>query len=133
MQASKFQGSRVSWLMLLLAFSAPSYAESRTIVTTNFIIVIVEHCEQGFLGCKDVSFVEVNKISGDAVKAKGIATVRTCSGTSDPCESTGWIFISGTTTYVVTQELLLTVSRGGRLMYQEQGTDVDDLVFKAKK
>jgi hypothetical protein len=115
-----------SCLLCLIGTVVPQIAQAQTVVTKTYVLVITEHCEGGFLGCKNVDYVVVNRLTGASSRLKGIATVRNCLGTADPCEWTGWRFKSGAILYVVTSGLRLEVWRRGKLIVEEQGSYADD-------
>jgi hypothetical protein len=102
-------------------FAVAQTAHAETVVTPTFVIVIVRNCEMGFLGCQDVLFVRVNRNDGESISVKGSETYRSCRGTSDICEVTGYLFKSGDVVYEINRDNFLTVHDGKSVLVEEQG------------
>jgi hypothetical protein len=106
---------------------------SQVIVTPTYLVLIVEHCGRGVVGCGDVDFVATNRITGQSVRAKGTSIARPCGASREPCEWLGWEFKSGRATYAISRKLVLQVRQTNQQPLEEQGADLSDLEVFAKK
>lgn len=111
----------------LIALLVCGQVRADTFVTPTFVVIVINHCEDGFLGCKDVSYFGINRRSGANIVLKGFATTRSCAGTNDICEETGYMFRSGDITYEISRFNVLTVTRGSELLLEEQGRRVQEI------
>jgi hypothetical protein len=143
-QAFKKRCVRALCAAVLLALAIPTQAQkpsdddnevdpSQVIVTPTYLILILEHCGRGVVGCDNVDFTVVNRATGQSLRAKGASTARSCMGSREPCEWLGWEFRSGRATYVINRKLVLQLTQSNQPTIEEQGTDLSDLEFFAKK
>ena len=119
-------------ILYLLTFFVPSaclasssYFQPTTLtyvlITPTYEVEITENCEEGIVGCDDVTYVGRNKVTGKSITLKGKSIMHMCSGGADPCRHEGYEFKSGSIVYRVTHEGDLVVSSGSRVLVNEHG------------
>ena len=112
-------------LLPALLFSGVLHAE--TLTTPSYIITLTNLCEEGTVGCDDIQYVAVNRKNNKAIFLKGRDLMHPCPDDQGdgrgktPCHHTGYEFINGKTRYLVTDDGMLEVRQGARLVVREQG------------
>jgi hypothetical protein len=113
----------ISLLLLPIAgiIASANIAGAETLVTKNFQIKITQHCEEGNVTCDRVTYVGKSLKTGKSILLTGKTLNNSRSYTFQ-----GYEFRNGLYRYVVTNENILLVDRGDRLILREQGTLVDN-------
>lgn len=106
-------------VLTLFCFSA--VVQARILSTPNFVVVIVETCEEGVVGCDQVAYTGVNRSTGKSITLSGSALMHMCADGVTPCQHLGYEFRNGDVTYTVTNDGTLAVSRKGKVFAKEQG------------
>lgn len=92
-----------------------------TLETDNYIVEIHTHCEEGVVGCEDVTYKGTSKRSGNSIELKGREWHSICADGVTPCRFIGYIFESGNVTYAVYQDGTLKVTQGENILVEESG------------
>jgi hypothetical protein len=98
-----------------------STASAETIRTPSFEINIIRQCAEGNVICDRVTYIGRDLNTGKSIRLKG-KTVN--SGKS--YRFLGYEFRNGKYLYSVTNDSLLRVYRGKKLILEEQGTAIND-------
>ena len=106
-------------LALLLSLPAISTASAATITTKSYQIIVTEHCEED-VACQDVSFTAKRLADGQYIRLKGRAVASLCSDGVTPCHHQGYRFDDGDTSYFVSDNDWLEISRGGKVILHEE-------------
>jgi hypothetical protein len=107
-------------LAALCALATPC-AEAAELRTRSYVVEITEHCPEGEVGCRDVSYVGKNVKTGKSIALKGEAVMHLCPDRVTPCSHEGYRFKSGKVEYRVTPDGLLLVTRGSEVLVEERG------------
>jgi hypothetical protein len=91
------------------------------LLTPGFRIVVVRHCPEGTLHCDEVSYQGEDRQTGASISLKGSTTHHTCPDGVTPCRFLGYRFENGDVIYEVSEDGLLRVTQGGKVLLQEQG------------
>jgi hypothetical protein len=102
------------------ALAAPC-ARAGELRTASYDIEITEHCPEGEVGCRDVSYVGRNIRTGKSIVLKGEAVMHLCPDRVTPCSHEGYRFKSGKVEYRVTPDGILLVTRGSEVLVEERG------------
>jgi hypothetical protein len=115
--------SLLSFILLPIAIviAGTSNVSAETIKTDNFKIEIVRHCEEGNVSCDRVTYVGENLTTGKSIRLNG-KTLN--SGKS--YRFLGYEFRNGKYRYYISDNNLLQVYLGKKLILQEQGTAIED-------
>ena len=89
--------------------------------TPTYLIRITENCPEGEVGCRDVRYEGRNIKTGSSIALKGQAVTRPCADRVTPCGHEGYRFRSGGVEYRVTQDGLLRVTQGSKVLVEERG------------
>jgi hypothetical protein len=111
------------WLVpvaALCALAAPCAAADE-LRTASYVVQITEHCPEGEVGCRDVTYVGKNIRTGKSITLKGQAVMRLCADRVTPCSHEGYRFTSGKVEYRVTPDGLLLVTLGSKVLVEERG------------
>jgi hypothetical protein len=111
--------------LLVLGLVASMGARAGVLVTPRFVVVIAEQCAEGDVACDKVVYTGVDRRSGAALTLHGKAWVHLCADRVTPCRHLGWRFANGGTTYAVSDDGLLEVTRDGRSVVHQQGKWVE--------
>jgi len=103
-----------------LACFAPAVL-AETLATPSYVITIVENCGEGNVACDDVAYLGVSRKTGKSIALKG-RTVHTACRDNTPCRFLGYEFASGRTIYRVTEDGVLEVRQGDKILVHEKGT-----------
>ena len=116
-------------VITLLLFAAPSDAATTlTLTTPNYLITLTINCEEGVVGCDDVTYVGVNRKNKNSIHLKGRELMRYCPDDQGdgpgktPCHHEGYEFHNGKTKYFIGDDGSLEVSQGAKILLQEKGT-----------
>ena len=104
----------------LCALASPC-AEADELRTASYIVQITEHCPEGEVGCRNVSYVGRNIRTGKSISLKGEAVMHLCPDRVTPCSHEGYRFRSGKVEYRVTPDGILLVTRGSEVLVEERG------------
>ncbi|MGZ5026675.1 MAG: hypothetical protein ACXWFX_06900 [Methylobacter sp.] len=120
--------SSLSAMMLLLLASLPDSAGALTLTTPSYLITLTINCEEGVVGCDDVTYVGVNRNNKKSIRLKGRERMHYCPGDEGdgpgktPCHHEGYEFHNGKTKYYISDDGTLEVSQGAKILLLEQGT-----------
>ncbi|WP_050479831.1 hypothetical protein [Herbaspirillum rhizosphaerae] len=107
-------------LPLLLLVLGQTYAS--TLTTPSFVIEIHENCEEGSVGCDNVSYLGTSKKSGKSIKLRGKTMHTLCADGVTPCRFLGYEFRNGATSYQVQENGGLLIMQGKKVLVEEVGT-----------
>jgi len=96
-------------------------AKAGQLTTPSFTIDITENCEEGVVGCGDVTYQGVNRKTGRSIKLKGAARMVMCADRKTPCHFESYQFKNGDVTYGVYPNGILTITKGNRVALKEAG------------
>lgn len=108
-------------LLLGIAFFCVGQAWAGTLTTPSFVIDIKENCEEGNVGCDNVSYVGTNKKTGNSIKLRGNTMHTLCADGVTPCRFLGYEFKNGAIYYRVSEDGELLVMQGKKVLVQEKG------------
>jgi hypothetical protein len=110
-------------LMLLSGVYASTLraSEGRVLTTERFHITITEHCEEGEVGCSDVSYLGVNKLTGKSILLKGKNQMVMCKDGITPCHSAYYDFKNSIYRYRVYPDGTLVIEKRGKQVLSEKG------------
>ncbi|WP_373546033.1 hypothetical protein [Chamaesiphon sp.] len=94
---------------------------AETLITKNFQIKITRHCEEGNVTCDRVTYVGKSLKTGKSIFLTGKTVNNSRSYTF-----LGYEFRNGLYRYIITNENILLVYQGDRLILREQGELVDN-------
>jgi len=107
-------------IMFSLLFSTSVGAEK--LLTKNYEIEITRHCDEGYVTCDNVSYVGINKKTGDAITLKGKTNHSVCADGVTPCKFQGYTFTNGNVEYKIYSRGILEVIRNGsEILLSEEG------------
>ncbi len=106
-------------MVLLVMISSQAYAAE--LITKNYKIYIVSHCEEHNVKCDDVTYIGVHKKIRKSIKLKGTTLHETCADEVAPCKFIGYIFKKGYITYKVYSSGLLEVQNKNKVLLSEKG------------
>lgn len=110
-----------SILLPIAGFIACDIAGAETLITKNFQIKIARHCEEGNMTCDRVTYI------GKSLKtSKSIFLTGKTLNNSRSYTFLGYEFRNGLYRYIITNENILLVYRGDRLILREQSALVDN-------
>ncbi|MFC3153452.1 hypothetical protein ACFOEK_20595 [Litoribrevibacter euphylliae] len=93
-----------------------------TLTTSNYVISVETHCEEGMVVCDDVSYIGTSKKSGNSIRLKGETWHTVCADGVTPCRFIGYRFKNGDITYQVMDSGVLQVIQGqDKVLLEEQG------------
>jgi hypothetical protein len=108
-------------LMLIASFVSKAQA-AEILVTPNYRITVSERCEEGVVGCDNVSYVGVNTKTGKSISLNGKSVMVMCADGVTPCHLAYYEFKNGELRYSVFPDGRLTVEKGGKVIVSESGT-----------
>lgn len=89
--------------------------------TPNFKVEITPHCEEGVVGCDNVTYRGTSKKTGKSLTLSGKELMQMCSDGVTPCQFLGYEFKNGNVVYFVSEDGHLTVSEGNKVLVDEAG------------
>ena len=101
--------------------------KAEVLTTPSYIITITKNCEEGEVGCDDVTYVGVNRKSKKTITLKGADLMHYCPDDlgdgpgKTPCRHIGYEFKNGKVNYFVSDDGSLEVTRGAKVLVKEQG------------
>ena len=114
-------------LCLVTLLLGATQIKAEILTTTNYIITITHNCDEGEVGCDDVTYVGVNRKSKKTISLKGADLMHYCpSDLGDgpgktPCRHIGYEFKNDKVNYFVGDEGNLEVTRGAKVLLREKG------------
>jgi hypothetical protein len=91
------------------------------LTTPTYIIEITELCEEGVVGCSNVTYVGTNIKTSQSITLEGKAIMHMCADEVTPCHHEGYEFKNGNVSYKVTPDGALIVSRNKKVLLREHG------------
>jgi hypothetical protein len=95
------------------------------LVTDNYHVTITDHCGEGSVTCNHVTYLGVNRKSGNPIQLTGATMHTMCADGKTPCRFLGYQFKNGDVTYYVMEEGVLRVVKGSKhkekVLLEEQG------------
>lgn len=104
---------------LLLSISLPSLAG--TLTTTNYVVTITSHCEEGQVTCDNVTYHGRSKRSAEEIELTGETMHLLCGDKKTPCRFLGYHFQNKGYEYQVFDSGVLRVKHKGKLVVDERG------------
>ena len=101
--------------------NSTAYADALVLATPSFVVRILVNCGEGDVSCNNVTYVGTSRKTGKAITLKGRTLHTLCADGKTPCRFLGYEFKNKTVRYVVTEDGLLMVSEGKKVLVQEQG------------
>lgn len=89
--------------------------------TSSFQVEITPHCQEGVVGCDNVTYRGTNKKTGQSITLSGKELMQICSDGVTPCQFLGYEFKNGNIVYFVSVDGHLTVSEGNKVVVDEAG------------
>lgn len=112
---------RLFVLLAAVCSLVTAHAKASELRTPTYVVQITENCEEGEVGCRDVTYVGTNTKTGKSITLKGKALMHMCPDRVTPCSHEGYEFKNGNVEYRVTNDGLLVVSRGPKVLLEERG------------
>lgn len=109
------------FLLLVAACLATPFSLASELRTKTYVVQITENCQEGEVGCRDVTYLGTNKNTGKSITLKGQAVMHMCPDRITPCSHEGYRFKNGNVEYRVTPDGMLVVSQGSKVIAKEQG------------
>lgn len=107
--------------IVIAVFSYSNMSFAATLTTSNYIVEVIQNCEEGVASCNDVTYIGTSKRSGDSIELTGQAWHATCADGVTPCRFMGYIFKNGDITYLVEQIGVLRVMKNDTVLVEERG------------
>lgn len=114
--------------VLLLFVTLSDTAAALTLTTPSYLITLTINCEEGVLGCDNVTYLGVNRKNKKSIHLKGRELMHYCPDDqgdgpgNTPCHHLGYEFHNGKTIYFIGDDGSLTVNQGSKVLLQEKGT-----------
>lgn len=99
----------------------PAISEPGTLTTQAYKITVDVRCPEGYVSCDNVRYTGVNRASGKSITLTGKTVHATAQDGVTPSRFLGYRFDNGNTTYFVSEDGELRVTRGPKLLVQERG------------
>ncbi len=109
-----------SLFIALLLLPSAAYAE-QTLTTPHFTVVLSENCEEGVVGCDDVTYQGTNRKTGKTITLQGTTNMVMCADGVTPCHIGNYTFNNGAVVYSVYPDGTLTVTEGSKELLNETG------------
>jgi L-ascorbate metabolism protein UlaG (beta-lactamase superfamily) len=104
-----------------LLWTVSCYSQSsQVLVTPSFVVTIIDPNEEGVVSADNITYVGVNRKSGDTIKIQG-RTLHTVSADGTPGRFIGYLFKNKNVSYLVAFEGELTVTSGDKTVLKESG------------
>jgi hypothetical protein len=107
--------------LLLIASSALRAGTTGTLDTPTFKIHIEVRCEEGEVTCDDVKYVGTKKKTGESLELTG-KTAHHMAADGTPGKFLGYIFKNEGVTYFLSEDGLLRITKGEKVLLEENGT-----------
>lgn len=109
---------------LIFAFIVfnPAILLAQILDTPHFKIVINCQSSESPVGCDKVSYEGTNKATGGTISLIGTQLMKECADGVTSCQSLGYEFTNGTTTYFISEDGHLQVIEGAKVLVDEIGT-----------
>ena len=107
--------------LVLCGWSRLQAGPTGTLDTASFKIKIEVRCEEGEVTCDDVKYVGKNKKTGESLELTG-KTAHHMDTDGTPGKFLGYIFKNEGATYFLGEDGLLRVTKGEKLLLEENGT-----------
>lgn len=111
----------VAAMLSIATLYAGSAQAAQTLTTPRYVVTIEEHCEEGEVGCADVSYRGVNRKTGKAITLKGRTRMVLCKDGVTPCHIGAYEFRNGAVLYSVFPDGNLVVTQAGKVVLREAG------------
>lgn len=108
------------FLMLCVLVAVGSATAQEVLVTPGYAVTVIG-CKEGVVSCDDARYIGVSRKSGKVVTLKGRTLHTTAADGVTPSRFLGYEFRSGSTVYRVSEEGVLDVRRGEKLVLNERG------------
>lgn len=109
------------FVALVLLLGLPLTAAALELETEHYRVQITVHCAEGEVSCDRVDYLGTHKQKGDSLRLRGKTHHTLCADGVTPCRFLGYVFRNGNTTYLVTDDGVLRVTTGKRVLLEEQG------------
>jgi hypothetical protein len=93
-----------------------------TLNTASYRMTVDQHCPEGYVTCEDVRCLEIDKKTGKSIVLLGSTVHATGADGVTPSHFLGYMFKSGQLTYFLGEGGGLQISRGTKVVFEEQGT-----------
>jgi hypothetical protein len=107
--------------VVLVAISSSQAGTTGALDTPSFKIEINVRCEEGEVTCDDVGYVGKNKKTGETLELTG-KTAHHMDADGTPTRFLGYIFKNEGVTYFLSEEGLLRITKGEKVLLQENGS-----------
>jgi len=94
--------------------------ESMMLETSSYLIGITTHCGEGTVTCDNVSYRVTEKRAKRTTSHRGHTEPSKCRD-GEPCRLRGYVFHCGGSTFYVTRDAALVISKGAKLLSREEG------------
>lgn len=108
-------------VLALIALSRADAGSTGTLDTSTFEIRIEVRCEEGEVTCDDVKYVGKNKKTRESLELTG-KTAHHMDADGTPGRFLGYIFKNEGVTYFLSEEGMLRISKGEKVILEENGT-----------
>lgn len=109
-------------LVAVLLFKSAVFAdEGMVLETPGFRVTLLEHCDEGVVGCDNVEYRGSRKRDGASIVLRGRTVMVMCNDQVTPCHIGYYLFRNGRYEYVVFPDGRLVVRRGTREIVSEGG------------
>lgn len=105
----------------LIALSRLQAGTTGTLETPSFKIKIEVRCEEGEVTCDNVKYAGTNKKTGESLELTG-KTAHHVGADGTPGRFLGYIFKNESVTYFLSEEGMLRVTKGEKVLLEENGT-----------
>ena len=111
--------------LMLCALVAGGAATAQEVLVTPSYAVTVIGCKEGVVSCDDVRYIGVSRKSGKVMTLKGRTLHTTAADGVTPSRFLGYEFRNGSTVYRVSEEGVLDVRQGDKVLVSERGKWAD--------
>lgn len=111
--------------LMLCALVAGGAATAQEVLVTPSYAVTVIGCKEGVVSCDDARYIGVSRKSGKVLTLKGRTLHTTAADGVTPSRFLGYEFRNGSTVYRVSEEGVLDVRQGEKVVVSERGKWAD--------